>query len=374
MAIIEAISARSPVGNAIDYIQQDKKTEWKISGGFNCNPETAKQEMQLTKELWNKKGGRTYFHFIQSFAPGEKLDLETAHALAREFVEQLPLFFGYEVAYATHKDRRHIHTHFIVNSVNAVDGHKLHMSKKDLQGMKDFSDELCRAYGLSITVKGKSYEGAEREETTAHRKDTFRLLQKAEKRQIDSYVQNIALAVMDAREEALNRQDFISIMYQKGYLVAWSEQRKYIVFEDKARKKKGEKKYKIQNKKLEEYYHIDFGKEQLEHEFANNARRAERESADYRGEQQYYVFGEGEQSHIGADESDDQSGKTDSGKQSSEGSLDQISRQLREITDSITGDRDKTAEAGQGTGKTDRRVENSQYGVGKGTQPHSKSI
>ena len=45
--------------------------------------------------------------------------------IAKEFVESCPQFKGFEVLIATHQDREHIHTHFILNSVSFEDGHKL---------------------------------------------------------------------------------------------------------------------------------------------------------------------------------------------------------------------------------------------------------
>ena len=81
---------------------------------------------------------------------------------------------------ATHEDKEHIHTHFVVNSVSYVDGHKLQQSKAELQAMKDYSDQLCAKYGMHITEKGKTFDGQEREETAAFSKDTYQLLKKAE--------------------------------------------------------------------------------------------------------------------------------------------------------------------------------------------------
>lgn len=45
---------------------------------------------------------------------------------------------------ATHTDTEYLHTHFIVNSVSYVDGHKLQQSRDELQNMKDQSDHLYR--------------------------------------------------------------------------------------------------------------------------------------------------------------------------------------------------------------------------------------
>ena len=46
--------------SAIDYVTKKEKTEEKLVSGLHCEPETVKEEMQATKELWGKTDGRTY--------------------------------------------------------------------------------------------------------------------------------------------------------------------------------------------------------------------------------------------------------------------------------------------------------------------------
>ena len=282
MAIIKAVSSKSPIKTAIAYVSKKEKTEQKLLSGYNLtSPETAYEEMQITKEVWSKLEGRTYKHYVQSFAPDEAITPEQAHAIAKEFVENCPQFKGFEVLIATHQDREHIHTHFLLNSVSFEDGHKFQQKSKQLQEMKNLSDKICLEHGFSLTHKGRTFEGEEREETTAYKKEQYRLLQRAEQGEVKSYVQDIALAVMECREQAQNREHFIDMMNANGYGVVWSDNRKYITFTDLARQEQGEKQCKIRNSKLEKYYHIDFSKEGLESEFANNARStAERERAD----------------------------------------------------------------------------------------------
>lgn len=272
MATVKAVSSKASVGTSIDYVTKEEKVTEKLVSGIECTPSTAKEEMQATKELWGKTGGRTYKHFVQSFAPGEPVTLDQAHAMAKELAENVPAWKGHEVLIATHKDTDHIHTHFIVNSVNFENGYKLQWSKQDLRDMKQYSDNLCLENGLSITEKGKTFEGREREETTAYRKDTYQLLKKAEKGDVKSYVQDIALAVMECREVASSRMNFIQLMNNKGYDVDWQDNHKYITFTDLERQNQGEKLCKIRNNKLEKYYNIDFEKEGLENGFEVNAR------------------------------------------------------------------------------------------------------
>ena len=135
MAIIKASASHSNIKNVINYVSKKEKTEYKFLSGYNCSPDTAAVEMQLVKELYSKTSGRSYKHFIQSFVPGE-VTPETAHRIANEFTEGCSVFSGYQVLIATHIDKEHIHTHFILNSVSCDSGYKFQMTPKDLQAMK----------------------------------------------------------------------------------------------------------------------------------------------------------------------------------------------------------------------------------------------
>ena len=237
--------------------------------------------MRITKEVWSKLEGRTYKHYVQSFAPDEAITPEQAHTIAKEFVENCPQFKGFEVLIATHQDREHIHTHFILNSVSFEDGHKFQQKSTELQEMKDLSDKICLEHGFSLTHKRRTFDGEEREETTAYKKEQYRLLQRAEQGEVKSYVQDIALAILDCREQAISREDFKQRMSERGYAVKWEDNLKYITFTDIERQRQGENKCSIRNNKLEKYYHMDFSKEEFQREFEDNARStAERKRAD----------------------------------------------------------------------------------------------
>lgn len=275
MAVIKAVSSRAGIKTILNYVMKEEKTEKKLLSCLNCTPDMVQEQMEFTKRLWGKNGGRTYKHFVQSFAPEENIDPVQAHQIACQLAASRPEWQDFEVLIATHEDKKHIHTHFVVNSVSCVDGHKIQQSKAELQAMKDYSDQLCAKYGLHITEKGKTFDGQEREETAAFSKDTYQLLIKAEQGEVKSYVQDIALAILKCREQATSRADFVQHMNEQGYGVDWQDSHKYITFIDLNRQTKGEKQCKIRNNKLEKYYNMNFGKEALEHEFASNARTAE---------------------------------------------------------------------------------------------------
>ena len=92
------------------------------------------------------KGRVKAIHYIQSFDPQDNISPELAHRIGKAFALKV---FGKEsqVVIATHVDKKHIHTHFIVNSYG-VDGHKLNDNKETLKKIREQSDRVCLAFGI----------------------------------------------------------------------------------------------------------------------------------------------------------------------------------------------------------------------------------
>ncbi len=122
--------------------------EYFISG-INCSPETARAEMNMTKKVFQKEDGVIAFHGYQSFAPSE-VTPEKAHEIGLNFAQEL---WGdrFQVIVATHLDKKHLHNHFIVNSVSFIDGLKWRNTFTNYYGgMRKTSDRLCRENRLSV--------------------------------------------------------------------------------------------------------------------------------------------------------------------------------------------------------------------------------
>ena len=146
------------LSDVIDYaIQQHKTSQTQMRdgeevvqrfvSGINCNPRTAKMEMQKIKKFYGKEDGVIAYHGYQSFAPGEATP-EIAHEIGVKLARQL---WGdrYQVLVATHLDRaNHLHSHFVINTVSFVDGIKYHRTKQDYKEMQRVSDALCKEYGI----------------------------------------------------------------------------------------------------------------------------------------------------------------------------------------------------------------------------------
>jgi hypothetical protein len=254
MAVIEFINGSNKTYGAmkrvIEYIQNPAKTDQHLVGGHNCDINNAYHQFVLTKRNYNKETGRQYIHFTQSFAPYDKVTPEDVKAIADELV-QMDFFKGFEIAYAVHTDRDHLHTHFIVNSVNAETGLKWKQSAEELQLLKDYSDDLCRKRDLIIT-KGKKGNRINRGE--------FRTKNKGQ-----SWKYELYLAVKKVKWCSKSKEDFISNMNKLGYKVNWTDNRKYITFTNPEGKK-------CRNRKL--YPPENFTKEALLKSFELNIQRA----------------------------------------------------------------------------------------------------
>jgi len=262
VAIIKAISSHAPITTVINYVTKKEKTNEKLVTGINCEVSTAKEEMQTTKELYGKTGGRTYKHFVQSFAPDEKIDYQTAHEIATKLVERTSCFSGYEVLVATHQDRNHVHSHFIVNSVSYENGRKFQMSSKDLQNIKDISDGLCRDYGLSICEKGHSFDGTERKNVVAWTKEKYQYLKAMLDRE-NSYICSIKEAVEQSMEKATSVNEFKDELAKRGVMVKWKDTRKNITYIDSNGKK-------VRDTNLKKTFNLNADKESLLRQFEIN--------------------------------------------------------------------------------------------------------
>jgi hypothetical protein len=135
--------------DVMNYTMQDYKTEQQFYvSGINCMAETARQEMLMVKKQFGKESGIVAFHGYMSFAPCE-VTPDLAHELGMKLAQEL---WGdrFQVIVATHLDKKHIHSHFVLNSISFIDGKRYNDSKGTYNLMKQTSDHLCREYGLSI--------------------------------------------------------------------------------------------------------------------------------------------------------------------------------------------------------------------------------
>ena len=137
--------------NALEYIQNpDKTEECVLVGGINCLPDTAFEQMEETKNIFNKTGKRQGYHVIISFSPEEKVTAEQAMYVLEHFAKDV-LSDDYEAVYAVHTDREHMHGHLIWNSVSMTTGKKYNSPKSNWKNhLQPITNKYCDELGLAI--------------------------------------------------------------------------------------------------------------------------------------------------------------------------------------------------------------------------------
>ena len=269
MAYVKAIDYKSSGGNkalwhtvagigiVLNYAMRGEKTKDGSEvvhhvSGINCNPMFAKDEFLATKDLYRKRDGVMFYHYIQSFAEDDNLTPEEAHEIGLEFAEKA--WPGFEVVVATHTDTHCIHNHFVLNSVNAETGYKYRTKKSHLDELRNISDEFCLAHGLSII------EPSEDKKTSGLGNREYQSAKKGE-----SWKFRLRSTIRSAMEKCGTKEAFINYMKKAGYEVRWNDQYKNIKYTCTKEKKFKNGKYpEVNDDKLSDEKYL---KENMEYEF-----------------------------------------------------------------------------------------------------------
>ena len=211
----------SAMVSVMRYCLQESKTVDQLTGqryvsGIGCDGLNSITEFLATKYAYGKLDGINFYQYVQSFSPRENITYEKAHAIAREFA--MKAWPGHEVQVTTHCDAKHIHSHFVINSVSFVDGRKLRQDPGTLKQLRAISDDLCREHGLSVLPpyeKGGKRMGSRE----------YRIAAKGK-----SWKFHLMYDVTQAMKVSRNKEEFIREMERRGYEVKWTDERKNITF------------------------------------------------------------------------------------------------------------------------------------------------
>ena len=142
-------------------------------------------------------------------------------------------------------DVDHTHSHFIVNAVCHETEKMLRQGPGTLARLREISDGLCRAHGLSVLPPSqpKSNGMTGREYRSAVKSESWKF--------------QTMNAIDRCMRRAANRDEFIHEMERLGYRVRWEAGRKYITYTHPNRKK-------VRDRKLHEE---KYRKENMERKF-----------------------------------------------------------------------------------------------------------
>lgn len=225
MAIVHFVKNRrtQTVGGlrgVLSYCCKAAKVDYEgrpLVSGVNCVPQAALQEFLNTKRQYHSTGGRMYYHMVQSFRPDDPVTPEMAHEIALKLAEEIP---GYEIVVATHTDRDHMHSHFVINSVSCDTGKKYHSNMESLMALREASDRLCMEYGLSVVEP----QNKQKQEHTMSARE-YRAYDKGQ-----SWKMDLEINIDECMTLAHDRAHFIRLMEYSGYEVRWEDARKYITY------------------------------------------------------------------------------------------------------------------------------------------------
>jgi len=262
MALIKMINAsrkqtKVAMKNCINYIKK-MENEVGLTAGINCSSDTAYEEFELIKKLFHKENGRLYIHMEQSFPPDANITPEKAHQIGQRLIAESAIFSGFQVVMGTHTDCAHIHNHFCINSVNADDGEKWHISARDLKEIKEKSLGLCQENDIEIWWAKK-----EKPNFDSDKLHTIKQGEWEKQKKGISWKYELFLAIKETVKHSHSKEEFISNLSKLGYEVQW-DHHKYILFTTPSGKK-------CRNNKL--YPTDKWTKENLLKQFEKNAEK-----------------------------------------------------------------------------------------------------
>lgn len=133
------------LADVISYAKDEEKTEREFYvEGINCNPAIAREQFVTVKEQYGKTDGIQAYHGYLSFRETD-ISPELAQKIGMEFANEV---WGkrFQVVVTTHLNTKHLHCHFVLNSVSFVDGKRC----QDTSWFKfhKVADRICEKYGL----------------------------------------------------------------------------------------------------------------------------------------------------------------------------------------------------------------------------------
>jgi len=157
--------AGTAISQIIDYVENPEKTDnGRLISSYECDSRIADAEFAFSKRLYLTKSGREpkqndviAYQIRQSFKPGEITPEEAnrlGYELAMRFTKGQHAFIV-----CTHTDRKHLHNHIILNSVNLECNRKFCNFWGSTKAVRRLSDTICIENGYSVIVEPKKRWG-----------------------------------------------------------------------------------------------------------------------------------------------------------------------------------------------------------------------
>lgn len=203
-------SRRQTLHDRLDYDQKKEKTkDGELVSSYMCSPETAAEEFEMSKLLYEAATGRNQpegreiiaYRIIQSFKPGE-ITPEEANRLGYELAMKFTKG-KHQFIVSTHVDKAHIHNHVEFNSTNLECDGKFNNFYKSSFALRRLNDQICREHGYSVIEKPKARGQRYQEKAAAKRGRSY-------KEQLRQTIDRVLPGCKDL-------EGFLSRMRKEGY-------------------------------------------------------------------------------------------------------------------------------------------------------------
>jgi len=202
----------------LKYDQKEEKTkDGELVSSYMCSPETAAEEFEMGKLLYETATGRSQpqgrniiaYRIIQSFKPGE-ITPEEANKLGYELAMKFTKG-KHQFVVSTHVDKAHIHNHVEFNSTNLECDGKFNNYKNSSFALRRLNDQICREHGYSVIENPMA--GRERNHSA------LRYQEKAAAKRGRSFKERLRQTIDRALPGCGDFEGFLSRMRSEGYEV-----------------------------------------------------------------------------------------------------------------------------------------------------------
>lgn len=199
--------------DVLSYAKDEEKTEQEFYvEGINCNPSTARDQFISVKQAYGKEDGIQAYHGYLSFKE-QNISPSLAQKIGMEFAKEV---WGdrFQVVVTTHLNTKHLHCHYVINSISFKDGKRLWGNEKAWFKFRLVADKICEKYGLYYNP-------------SPNRSKQSSYYYNLEKAGMPTRYDLARKAIDEAIRHSTNLKAFDYALTQMGYEHSLSESRKY---------------------------------------------------------------------------------------------------------------------------------------------------
>lgn len=199
--------------DVLSYAKDEEKTEQEFYvEGINCNPSTARDQFISIKQAYGKEDNIQAYHGYLSFKE-QDISPSLAQKIGMEFAKEV---WGdrFQVVVTTHLNTKHLHCHYVINSISFIDGKRLWGNEKAWFKFRLVADKICEKYGLYYNP-------------SPNRSKQSSYYYNLEKAGMPTRYDLVRKAIDEAISHSTNLKAFDYALTQMGYVHSLSESRKY---------------------------------------------------------------------------------------------------------------------------------------------------